>query len=170
MSSVDRGWSTPDAPLAAPVDYFEATFTAAAGVPYRLWLRMRATANSKLNESVWVQYAGAVTAGGAPLWRTGTTSALLVNLENCSACGVAEWGWQDNAYWLGTSSVVRFAVSGQQRIRVQTREDGVDIDQIVLSPATYFTVPPGPVKNDHTIVPKMRAVAHTSARTVPCSS
>ncbi len=157
MSSVDRGWSTPDAPLAAPVDYFEATFTAAAGVPYRLWLRMRATANSKLNESVWVQYDGAVTAGGAPLWRTGTTSALLVNLENCSACGVAEWGWQDNAWWLATSSVVRFAVSGQQQIRVQTREDGVDIDQIVLSPATYFTVPPGPVKNDQTIVPKMGA-------------
>jgi hypothetical protein len=95
-----------------------------------------------------------VTAGGAPLWRIGTTSALLVNLENCSACGIAEWGWQDNAYWLGTSSIVRFGVSGLQRIRVQTREDGVDIDQIVMSPSRYFTVPPGPVKNDHTIVPK----------------
>ena len=152
MTSVDRGWSTPNAPLAAPVDYFEATFTASA-VPHRLWLRMRGAANGKFNESVWVQFAGAVTAGGAPLWRIGTTSALLVNLENCNACGIAEWGWQDNAYWLGTSSVVRFAVSGVQRIRVQTREDGVDIDQIVMSPSTYFTVPPGH-KNDHTIVPK----------------
>jgi hypothetical protein len=154
MTSIDRGFATPNVPLASPADYFEATFTASAGVPYRLWLRMRGAANSKFNESVWVQLAGAVTAGGAPLWRIGTTSALLVNLENCSGCGIAEWGWQDNAYWLGTSSVVRFAVSGVQRIRVQTREDGVDIDQIVLSPSTYFSVPPGPVKNDSTIVPK----------------
>ena len=30
MTSVDRGWSTPNALLAAPVDYFEATFTASA--------------------------------------------------------------------------------------------------------------------------------------------
>jgi hypothetical protein len=157
MSSVDRGGSAIDAPLASPVDYFETTFTAAAGVPYRLWLRMRATANSKFNESVWVQYDGAVTSGGAPIWRIGSTSALLVNLENCSACGVAEWGWQDNAWWLGTSSVVRFAVGGPQRLRVQTREDGVDIDQIVLSPATYFSLPPGPVRNDRTIVPKTGA-------------
>jgi hypothetical protein len=36
--------------------------------------------------------------------------------------------------------------------------DSVDansvLDQIVLSPDTYFTVAPGPQKNDTTIVPK----------------
>ncbi len=30
----------------------------------------------------------------------GTTSGMLVNLENCSGCGVSGWGWQNRAYWL----------------------------------------------------------------------
>ena len=34
------------------------------------------------------------------------------------------------------------------------REDGVQFDQIVLSPTTYLTSPPGGVSNDSTIVPK----------------
>jgi hypothetical protein len=164
LSSADRGWATPDAPLANPADYFEATFQADAGVAYRLWLRLRGAGDSKWNESVWVQFSGAVTSGGVPLWPVGSTSALLVNLEDCSNCGVSGWGWQDNAWWLGTSSVVRFAVSGAQTIRVQTREDGVDVDQIVLSPVRFFTSPPGPVRNDTTIVPKSGTPESTLVR------
>jgi hypothetical protein len=164
LSSADRGWATPDTPLAAPADYFEATFQAEAGVAYRLWLRLRATADSKWNESVWVQFSAAVTSGGTPLWPIHSTSALLVNLENCSGCGVSGWGWQDNAWWLGTSSVVRFATSGSQTIRIQTREDGVDLDQIVLSPGTYFSTAPGALKNDSTIVPKPGTQAATLLR------
>jgi hypothetical protein len=38
------------------------------------------------------------------------------------------------------------------RIRVQTREDGVMIDQIVLSANKYKTTRPGGVKNDATIL------------------
>jgi hypothetical protein len=76
-----------------------------------------------------------------------------VNLEDCSNCGISRWGWQDNAWWVGDSAVVRFA-AGTQTIRVQTREDGVDIDQIVLSPVTYFVNAPGARTNDVTIVPK----------------
>jgi hypothetical protein len=154
MSSRDLGWSAPNAPLASPAHYFEATFQGEAGVPYRVWLRLRAAANSKWNESVWVQFSGAVNASGAALWRTGSTSALLVNLEDCSGCGVSGWGWQDNAWWLGTSSIVRFASTGSQTIRIQTREDGVDIDQIVLSATTYLNSPPGALRDDTTIVPK----------------
>src|SRR5436190_1536426 len=37
MSSTDRGWSSPDAPLASPPDYFEASFSAPAGTAYRVW-------------------------------------------------------------------------------------------------------------------------------------
>ncbi|HWP99702.1 MAG TPA: carbohydrate-binding protein, partial [Vicinamibacterales bacterium] len=153
MTSEDRGWST-SSPLAAPTDYFEASFDAAAGVPYRLWLRLRAAASSTRNDSVWVQFSGAVDASGAPLWRIGTPQALLVNLEDCNGCGVSGWGWQDNAWYLGESSVVRFAATGRQTIRIQTRQDGVDVDQIVLSAATYFDSPPGAVRDDRTIVPK----------------
>ena len=49
-------------------------------------------------------------------------------------------------------------------LRVQVREYGVMLDQVVLSPTTYLNTAascpnmcagaPGPVSNDHTIVPK----------------
>jgi hypothetical protein len=39
-------------------------------------------------------------------------------------------------------------------MRIQVREDGVQIDQIVLSPETYFTAAPGGPSNDATIVQK----------------
>jgi hypothetical protein len=152
MTSEDRGEQI-SLPQAAPADYFETTFNAAAG-DYRIWLRLRGAGDSKLNESVWVQLSDAVDASGSPLWRIGTGSALLVNLEDCGNCGVSGWGWQDNAWWLGDSSVVRFTMSGSHTIRVQTREDGVDVDQIVLSPASFFTTPPGQVRDDQTIVTK----------------
>jgi hypothetical protein len=153
MASADNGSSTIDAPLAAPADYFEASFDAPAGA-YRLWLRMRGAGDSKFNESVWVQFSDALDAQGTPLWRIGTPAALLVNLEDCGGCGISLWGWQDNAWWLGDSSVVRFATAGRRTIRVQTREDGVEIDQIILSPQRYLDNPPGGVKNDSTIIAK----------------
>jgi hypothetical protein len=156
MSSEDRGWEMPAVPLAAPVDYFEAEFDAQANVDYRVWLRLRAAANSKYNESVWVQFSTAVTATGSPLYRIGTDRALLVNLENCSGCGVAEWGWQGGAWWLSQPATLRFASTGRQRIRVQTREDGVDVDQIVISPGTYASTAPGRLTNDTTIVPRLQ--------------
>jgi hypothetical protein len=36
---------------------------------------------------------------------------------------------------------------------IQTREDGVSIDQVVLSSRKYFTTRPGLAKNDATILP-----------------
>ncbi|MGE3510396.1 MAG: hypothetical protein AB7N65_16120 [Vicinamibacterales bacterium] len=95
---------------------------------------------------------------GTPLWRIGSTSALLVNLEDCSGCGVSGWGWQDKAWWQGQPPLVRFARTGRQRIRVHLREDGVDIDQVVLSATTYAAVSPGALRNDTTVVPKGAAV------------
>jgi hypothetical protein len=151
MTSEDRAVPATATASPAPADYIEATFNAPAGT-YRLWLRMRAAGDSKLNESVWVQFSNASAANGSPLWPIGSDQGLLVNLEDCSNCGVSGWGWQDNAWWLGESSVVRFTTSGAHTIRIQTREDGVDIDQIVLSPSRFFTNAPGAVRNDTTIV------------------
>ncbi len=160
LQSVDRGWSTPNVPKSAPTDYFEMSFTPEANRDYRLWIRLRAQGDSKYNESVWVQFSGAVTSAGAPKWPLGSTAALLVNLEACSGCGVSGWGWQNRAYWLSDNGVVRFGSSALQTIRVQTREDGAQIDQVVLSPVTYFDKAPGTLKNDTTIVSKT-AVAPT---------
>jgi hypothetical protein len=153
LATPDAGFSTTTSPLAAPNDYFDVTFEAPANVPYRAWLRLRATGDSKWNDSVWLQFSDA-RAGGSPAYALSTTDALLVNLENCSGCGLSGWGWQDHAWWLSQSPVVSFAAGGTHTLRIQVREDGVQLDQIVLSPTTYRTSPPGPATNDSTIVPK----------------
>jgi hypothetical protein len=49
---------------------------------------------------------------------------------------------------------IYFAATGRQTVRVQTREDGLSIDQIVLSPSTYRSTSPGRTKSDTTILPK----------------
>lgn len=153
LSSSDQGWANTAAPAASPSDYFEASFTAPAATQYHVWLRLRATGNSKWNDSVWVQYSDATTTSGTQAYRIGTTNALNVNLERCSNCGVSGWGWQDGVYWLSQTTTIQFAAAGTHVIRVQTREDGVQIDQIVLSPTTYRTTAPGALTNDATIVP-----------------
>jgi endonuclease/exonuclease/phosphatase family metal-dependent hydrolase len=124
---------------AKPANYFELTFAALAGKPYHLWVHGRADANYWANDSVFVQFSGSVTAAGEPAYRIGTTAAAEVNLEACRHCGVSGWTWQDNGYGAHALGVpIYFAKSGAQTIRVQTREDGLAIDQILLSPATYL--------------------------------
>lgn len=137
------------AALAAPRDYFEMSFTAEANVPYHLWIRSRAAGNYWGNDSVFVQFSNVAGA------RIGTTLAASVNLEDCSGCGIAGWGWQDNGYaTLGPDLV--FSEGGTQTVRIQPREDGLSIDQIVLSPVESGEAPraPGSLKNDNTRLEK----------------
>jgi hypothetical protein len=138
---------------ATPADYVELTFEALADVPYHLWIRGKADSNNYANDSVFVQFSDTKDAGGAPIYRIGTTSATEYNLEDCGSCGVANWGWQDNGY-AGMGLNLTFATSGTHTLRVQKREDGLSIDQIVLSPSRFLTTAPGPLKNDNTILPK----------------
>src|SRR5262249_14606443 len=46
---------------AAPTNYFEATFNAAANTPYHLWIRMRSLNNAFGNDSIHVQFSDSVT-------------------------------------------------------------------------------------------------------------
>jgi hypothetical protein len=141
------------AALASPVDYFEMTFDADAGRAYRLWIRGKATGNNWANDSVHVQFSDAVTASGTPIFRIGTTSSAEVNLEDCANCGISGWGWQDNGYGAGVlGPEIKFATTGAHTLRVQVREDGLGIDQIVLSAGRYLSAAPGAGKNDGTIV------------------
>jgi endonuclease/exonuclease/phosphatase family metal-dependent hydrolase len=171
MSSQDKGWSSPNSPQASPADYFEASFTAEAYLPYRIWLRMRATNDSKWNESVWVQFNDSLDSSGSAAYRIGTTSAVLMNLEECNGCGVSAWGWTGGSYWLGMNQQVQFPSSGTKTIRIQTREDGPQIDQIVLSPLKYLTLAPGKAKNDTTILPRSGGAtsgsSSTTAKAIP---
>ncbi len=141
-------------PMAIPTDFVEFMFDAEAGLPYRLWMRGRADADHWSNDSVFVQFSGAVTFAGLPIYRIGSDSATPVNLEDGSSLGVSGWGWQDNGYGAGVlGPLVTFATSGRQTLRIQTREDGFRIDQIVLSSGVYISSPPGALKDDATIIP-----------------
>jgi hypothetical protein len=76
-----------------------------------------------------------------------------MNLEDCGGCGLSGWGWQDNGWGVGVlGPVIYFQTTGVQTIRIQTREDGFSIDQVVLSPSTYLNSSPGALKNDNTIL------------------
>ena len=139
----DGGAAKLSKPLASPRDYFELTFTAAANTPYRIWLRGRAQGDHWSNDSVFVQFDKSVTTSGTATFRIGTTSATEVNLESCSGCGLNGWMWQDNGWGRDVlGPTIQFASSGTQRVRVQTREDGLSMDQIVLSPVTYLKTAP----------------------------
>jgi phosphatidylserine/phosphatidylglycerophosphate/cardiolipin synthase-like enzyme len=141
------------APSAEPGSYVELTFNAEAGRGYRLWIRGKADGNNWANDSVFVQFNGSVTSSGAAIWRIGTPSATEVNLEDCSGCGLSNWGWQDNGWGVNVMGPpVYFRTTGPQTIRVQTREDGLSIDQIVLSHTTFVNSPPGALKNDTRIL------------------
>jgi hypothetical protein len=87
------------------------------------------------------------------VYRIGTTSATKYTLEDCSGCGLSGWGWQDNGYGAGVlGPPIYFAASGAQRMRIQVREDGLGLDQIVLSAVQYFSNAPGVTKDDTTIL------------------
>ena len=143
------------AALANPVNFVDVPFTAEAGRGYRLWIRGRADRNDYLNDSAYVQFSGSVTSGGTATYRIGTASATTYVLEDCSGCTLSGWGWQDNGYGTGVlGPLIYFATSGPQTIRIQGREDGLSIDQIVLSQQRFITTAPGAVINDATIVTK----------------
>ena len=125
---------------------------------YKLWVRLKADGNSWTNDSVWVQFHGATDVSGTPRYEVGTTSGLAINLEECSGCGVSGWGWEDDGWGAPNRNggLLRFPQDPDrdaQGITIQTREDGVSIDQIVLSAEKYLTVRPGTAKNDKTILP-----------------
>lgn len=95
---------------------------------------LQAQANHWANDSAYIQFDNSVTQSGTPIYRIGTTSAAEYLLEDCANCGLSGWGWQDNGYGAGVlGPPIYFAASGPQRIRIQVREDGLGIDQIVLS-------------------------------------
>ena len=94
--------------------------------------------------------------------RIGTTSALEVNLEECSGCGLPAWGWQDNGWGVGVlgPEVDLRAPPGPSACGCRRARTASTIDQIVLSPQRYLTSAPGCAKND---TPSFR-------RTVPATA
>lgn len=134
-------------------------FRADPRLSYKLWIRLKADGNSWTNDSVWVQFLGATDEAGNPKYSMDSTSGLAVNLEECSGCGESGWGWEDDGWGAPNKNgvLLRFALlpdGDPHFIVIQTREDGVSIDQVVLSAEKYLTTRPGAAKNDKTILPK----------------
>jgi hypothetical protein len=155
LDNPDGGAAKLSNALAQPGSYVELQFTAQAGVAYRLWIRGKAQDDSPYNDSIFVQFNDSVDGQGVAKSRIGSTSAEVINLEDCFACGLSSWGWQDNGWGVGElGPLVYFATSGTHTLRIQPREDGLSLDQIVLSPKVYLTQPPGDVQNDTTRLPR----------------
>jgi PKD repeat protein len=103
---------------------------------------------------VFAQFSGSVDYAGNPNYRIGTADGLAINLEDCFGCGLQGFGWQDTGWGSGVfGPVIYFQTTGTQTLRIQNREDGLAIDQIVLSPATYLNSSPGLLFNDSRILP-----------------
>src|SRR5204862_243079 len=147
MRNPDKGAEKRNAAAASPSSYVEFTVRVAAGVPYQLWMRMRADGDSTSNDSLYAQFGGAVDASGTPIARIGGTNALALVLEEGSGAGISGWGWND-AGWGGLGAPIYFATSGTQTIRIQQREDGVSWDQLVLTSGPAATTRPGAVRAD----------------------
>src|SRR5260370_8540153 len=123
------------APLAKPKSFFEIKFPAYAGQPYHLWIRAKALDNSYTHDSVYVQFSDSVTQAGSAIDRIGTTSAEVVDLQGCTGRQEMAWGWADNG-WCSPGKPMSFQYTGTHTLRVQVREKGFSIDQIVLYPQT----------------------------------
>ena len=156
-----RAYDTNSGALKVPrpqlgANYLQLGFSPDPTMTYKLWVRMKADNNSWANDSVWVQFSGSTDVAGTPLYRVGTTSGLAVNLEECLGCGVSGWGWEDDGWGAinKNGTLLRFPDGGFQEIYIETREDGVSIDQVVLSAEKYRTARPGAAKNDGTILPR----------------
>ena len=153
----DAGSAKVDPPLASPTSYYEMSFQALANVPYRLWIRQKANNDSTSSDSCWVQFDNSVDLNGVAVNRIGSTTSTPVILEEVSGRGIHGWGWQDNGWGVRiVGPVVIFNTSGTQRVRFQRREDGVSMDQIVLSPtfSSYLCASPGAMKDDTRILTK----------------
>ena len=120
--------------LAAPASYVERTFDAMAGTAYHVWVRLRAENDSLSNDSIHMQFSDSVTRSGAATQRIGTSSSAEFMLQDGPSGGAESgWGWADNG-WGQPGALIYFAATGTHTLRIQQREDGPFVDQIVPQP------------------------------------
>ena len=160
--NADRGNAKISPPLAAPSNYFEAPVQALSGVPYHVWIRLRAQSNSLSNNSVSVQFDDSVDPFGTPAYRIGSAAGMELILTDPSGA-LSGWGWTDNS-GATFGADVYFAASGTHTIRVQQRADGAVIDQIVISPDRFIRVSPGLRRFDQTQLASTVSGAAPAAR------
>ncbi len=153
--------------MASPGNYFEAKFYAEAGKDYHVWMRGLADNNNNTNDSVHMQFSDSTDTNGTANYRIGWNAGLTFSVEEGVNSGLSGWGWNDNDASGGLGSNIRFAATGMHTIRVQQSEDGIAIDQIVISPQSYLNVRPGQTKNDSTLFAENLGNGTTTPVTAP---
>ena len=132
------------------------SFTAPAGAAFRLWIRGKALQRLGLQRfcprAVLRQRDARA---GRPSIASAPRPETYVNLEEANGAAFRAGAGRTTASAAGVlGPLVYFADSGTHTIRVQVREDGFSIDQIVLSPDTFLNAAPGANKLDQTKLPK----------------
>ena len=90
------------------------------------------------NDSIHVQFNDSVTSAGTATMQIGSASSAEIVLQNGEGdTSLSGWGWADNG-WNTLGPHLYFRTTGTHRLRVQQREDGAVVDQIVLSPNQYL--------------------------------
>jgi len=99
-------------------------------------------------------FSDSTDSNNAPYARIGTTNSAEFVLQNGPKGSHPQaWGWTDNG-WGSLGPNVFFSTTGTHTIRIQQREDGAIVDQIVISADAYLKLAPGTRTNDTMIVGK----------------
>ncbi|MFP2908552.1 hypothetical protein ACLESD_26560 [Pyxidicoccus sp. 3LFB2] len=119
---------------ATPSSYAEATFQAEAGRTYYVWVRGRGDAPGNFSsDAFWVQFNQSNTPTGTPTARIGTTSAASYN----GYAALTGYNWLGGDATNDNEDVaplaIRFAASGTQTVRIQSRQGPLRIDEVWLS-------------------------------------
>lgn len=122
-----------------PSNYFDTTFKAQSGKPYHIWARMKVAASSEFgtSDSMYIQFNDSLNKNGGSVNRIGTSQGLVVGNR------LQTWVWNDLKTGLeNTGKIISFEQDGDHTIRVQRREDGAALDQIILSSVVYYNAGP----------------------------
>ena len=119
---------------ATPSSYAEATFFAEAGRTYYVWIRARGDAPGNFSsDAFWVQFDQSTTPAGEATVRIGTTSAAPYN----GYAALTGYNWLGGDATNDNENIpplaVRFATSGAQTLRLQSRQAPLRIDEVWLS-------------------------------------
>jgi hypothetical protein len=143
----DRGAARTNAPLANPENFLRVEFVADPNLTYKLWVRSKAVDPVAVLRRDRCEWAARIPIGhdvGPGRQPRGVFGMRPFRM-----------GWRDERWGAalnGEPLLLRFPQGGSRLIVIQSREDGLSVDQIVLSAERYRTSAPGSAKNDTTIV------------------
>jgi type II secretory pathway pseudopilin PulG len=146
----------------APVNYFDAAFSAASNKIYHFWGRFKIinTVGWDTSDSIYTQFSDSLSTASNPpagraINRIGDSEGLV---PSCDGNPIGTWCWDD--LWTEIANEgerMTFQDTGLHTIRIQRREDGYAIDQLVLSSNTYLNSAP----NNNAILSKRYAASGT---------